>query len=80
MTELLQNLSAGKGDIFLAIISCSEMWLSSTKDYENLNFLSLLLLLIYGFRAGDEDDQFEEEKELIIKEIELVTQQPNLGH
>lgn len=42
--------------------------------------MSLLLLLIYGFRAGDEDDQFEEEKELIIKEIELVTQQPNLGH
>ncbi|XP_024191682.1 calcium-binding protein 39 isoform X2 [Rosa chinensis] len=41
LTELLQNLSAGK---------------------------------------GDEDDQFEEEKELIIKEIELVTQQPNLGY
>lgn len=40
LTELLQNLSAGK---------------------------------------GDEDDQFEEEKELIIKEIELVTQLPNLG-
>ncbi|XP_050372213.1 uncharacterized protein LOC126790117 [Argentina anserina] len=41
LTELLQNLSAGK---------------------------------------GDEDDQFEEEKELIIKEIELVTQQPNLKY
>ena len=37
-----------------------------------------LWLLI--FWAGDEDDQFEEEKELIIKEIELVTQQPNLKY
>lgn len=43
------------------------------------NLMSLSSLLIYGFLAGDEDDQFEEEKELIIKEIELVTQLPNLG-
>ncbi|KAL6532300.1 hypothetical protein OROGR_014270 [Orobanche gracilis] len=44
------------------------------KNHEKL--LQLLHCLSPG--KGAEDDQFEEEKELIIKEIERVSQLPNL--
>ncbi|RAL44300.1 hypothetical protein DM860_015660 [Cuscuta australis] len=46
------------------------------KNHERL--LELLHSLSTG-KGGEEDDQFEEEKELIIKEIEKVAQLPNLG-
>lgn len=37
------------------------------------------LVKCYNFAAGDEDDQFEEEREMIIKEIERLSRLSNLG-
>lgn len=39
----------------------------------------LSLVKCYNFAAGDEDDQFEEEREMIIKEIERLSRLSNLG-
>ncbi|XP_051125954.1 uncharacterized protein LOC127247908 [Andrographis paniculata] len=53
----------------------SEIKVILAKNHEKL--LALLHSLSVG--KGSEDDQFEEEKELIIKEIERISRLPNLG-
>lgn len=47
----------------------------ASKNIEN--FMSFSSLMICSALPGDEDEQFEEEKELIIAEIERVAQLSN---